>query len=1062
MSRPLLLGTGSLVVAALVVAACGSNPEVYGEDPQGWRAAQAGGGGEAGQGPTLGGFGGGGTPGKAGAGGGTPEPCGATPCPPWQHCEDDGALGRCAPNDCATLACDTSLVCETRPDGALCVPRCEDDVDCASSAYCDAASGECRDDACVPGSARCEGDSVVACAENGSGEVTRFTCGSPAPDAVSACTERLPGAASCPCRDDWDCPAFTACDVDQCAGTGVEPSCRLAPEPMKKVLPVNEITWGGTLADPRAAGSPLPDSAEVVLTPVVANLDDDNGDGLIDERDFPEILFTTFCASDYTKNGTLRAIHGGGPNKGKDFFASCGSMVWHEGRPPSDARCSCAEADLNSTASLAVGDLDNDGRPEIVALTETQRLRVYSATGESLFTAETHGLGANAAPTLANLDNAGLAEIVVGRNVYTLGRDNAGKLRFLDEFVGKDTSGANGQGPVSCVADVVGDRRQEILAGGTLYRWPHPPAGAASRADCKGNETDPDAVAWCRGLLPTVWKTGIDGFCAVADVLGANQKAAPGPANPLDGKPELVLVADGHVRVFDAATGAALRDLRGGDGGGAPNVDDFDGDGFPEIGTAFATGYVVFELQPATASCPAWPAPGDGPGNKPRRPPAASCLSDADCGNPAEFACNRGEGRCVCLHNGWVRTTQDGSSQVTGSSVFDFNGDGAAEVIYNDECYFRVYAGLDGDVAFEQPSESRTRIEYPIVADVDNDGNAEIVFSTSNESGFCARNGGGTSHRSEHNNGIEVWGDAADLWVSARRVWNQHAYHVTNVTEGGRLPAVEPPSWLSYNGRVYNTYRSNPRSSGIAPDLVAEALQVSSPDATCGQLSSLLDITVQLANRGDLRVGPGVRVAFHGVWATPPLDAPLGDAAGPLTATLTESLEPGDVALVTVSYDARFNAPGVLPTRVRAVVDEGSAARECHEDNNVVERAVEAGVALPDLSVQLGTVDLRDCPAPSLPTTVRNAGSVAVAGYLVRYFAGNPSAGGSVLGEVTRPVTLAPGTTDSFSFALQTLPGDRTVTVWAVVDPDNVVAECNDGNNRDSTDESVSCDGPPR
>ena len=55
----------------------------------------------------------------------------------------------------------------------------------------------------------------------------------------------------------------------------------------------------------------------------------------------------------------------------------------------------------------------------------------------------------------------------------------------------------------------------------------------------------------------------------------------------------------------------------------------------------------------------------------------------------------------------WQSTTQDGSSNVTGSSVFDFEGDGKAEVVYNDECYFRVYNGADGMVLFETPSSSK-------------------------------------------------------------------------------------------------------------------------------------------------------------------------------------------------------------------------------------------------------------------------------------------------------------------------------------------------------------------
>jgi hypothetical protein len=40
----------------------------------------------------------------------------------------------------------------------------------------------------------------------------------------------------------------------------------------------------------------------------VVQLDDDNCDGKISERDIPEIVFNTFASGEYTKVGTLHAI----------------------------------------------------------------------------------------------------------------------------------------------------------------------------------------------------------------------------------------------------------------------------------------------------------------------------------------------------------------------------------------------------------------------------------------------------------------------------------------------------------------------------------------------------------------------------------------------------------------------------------------------------------------------------------------------------------------------------------------------------------------------------------
>ena len=71
----------------------------------------------------------------------------------------------------------------------------------------------------------------------------------------------------------------------------------------------------------------------------------------------------------------MRAIHGGGPNKGADYFARCGTKLWTRAAPSSDP-CADAEPDGDSGAPMAVGDLDNDGVPEIVYTTHTNTFRI--------------------------------------------------------------------------------------------------------------------------------------------------------------------------------------------------------------------------------------------------------------------------------------------------------------------------------------------------------------------------------------------------------------------------------------------------------------------------------------------------------------------------------------------------------------------------------------------------------------------------------------------------------------------------------------------------------------
>jgi hypothetical protein len=42
--------------------------------------------------------------------------------------------------------------------------------------------------------------------------------------------------------------------------------------------------------------------------------------------------------------------------------------------------------------------------------------------------------------------------------------------------------------------------------------------------------------------------------------------------------------------------------------------------------------------------------------------------------------------------------------------------------------------------------------------------------------------------------------------VDTRRVWNQHAYAVTNVEDDGTIPTPMPPSW-----RTVGSFRANAR-----------------------------------------------------------------------------------------------------------------------------------------------------------------------------------------------------------------------------------------------------------
>ena len=104
---------------------------------------------------------------------------------------------------------------------------------------------------------------------------------------------------------------------------------------------------------------------------------------------------------------------------------------------------------------------------------------------------------------------------------------------------------------------------------------------------------------------------------------------------------------------------------------------------------------------------------------------------DLDCtGDPVPVElCKSGRDDCIL----WSMPVQDISSSVTGSSVFDFEGDCKAEVVYNDECYLYILSGEDGSELLKMENSSRTAAEYPLIVDVDADGNSEFIVPANDD-----------------------------------------------------------------------------------------------------------------------------------------------------------------------------------------------------------------------------------------------------------------------------------------------------------------------------------------
>ncbi len=731
--------------------------------------------------------------------------CGSTCCAEGEVCGTDT---QCCALDvlCGTVCCDSGQVCE----GAICR------LDCGTQT-------RCHDDA----------GAEVCCAD---GEV---------------CASDRCFAADTPCQDFIDCPAGQYCEptLGSCLPQPTGAEC--VSHPMGgAVVPTLLWHWDGT-------GAALPTYMQVMMAPMVANLNDDNGDGVADENDIPDVVFNSFAGGNYSNDGVLRAVRG-----------TDGASVFDVTDPA-----------LRTTpgAQVAIGDLDGDGWNEIVTCasdsTDNQGPLIAFRHDGTLFWRATDPSAqcGQAAPAIADLNGDGTPEVFVR---YTVLDGTTGELEWQHDCVGTGGWATSAHSPCdyTTAADLDGDGQLELVGGNVAYH-----ADGTTLYDRSADF--------------------LDGYPAVGDL-------------DLDGTPEVVVIqsafhpspyagdhwlralnADGTDRFgpIDLNAGHApaadvTADTVG--GGGPPTIANVDDDPEPEITSAGAYAYAVFD-------------------------PDGSLL--------------------------WSSLSDDRSSRKTGSSVFDFDGDGAAEVVYNDQYWLRVYDGRDGTVRFCQCNTSATLWEYPVIVDVDTDGHAEIVLASNDygagtascqpsaDLGTCE-----TDRIAAGDNlgthGIRVFASPSRDWVGTRRIWNQHTYHVTNVTERGAIPAHERPNW---SVPALNDFRLNvqPGATNL-PDLVPVDLAVS-----LTQCTSALELDFRVQNQGWSAVPAGAAVAVY-----------VEDGGSfTLVTRLTTSrvLLPGEFETFSVPFDLTGRDPGA-DTRFRVVVnDDGDPSTpdvvECRTDNDQAE-----------------------------------------------------------------------------------------------------------------------------
>lgn len=144
-------------------------------------------------------------------------------------------------------------------------------------------------------------------------------------------------------------------------------------------------------------------------------------------------------------------------------------------------------------------------------------------------------------------------------------------------------------------------------------------------------------------------------------------------------------------------------------------------------------------------------------------------------------------------------TTQDCSSLVTGLTSFDLNGDGKPEVLYSDEEYLRIFEVRNGalEIVYSIVNPSGTLLEYPVVADVDGDGYANILLSSNSYAAYGFYKDPGEENDlaiAVNTTGVRLFSSENETaWMPTRPIWNQYSFHPDLVSNGARM--ISSPSY---------------------------------------------------------------------------------------------------------------------------------------------------------------------------------------------------------------------------------------------------------------------------
>jgi hypothetical protein len=233
-------------------------------------------------------------------------------------------------------------------------------------------------------------------------------------------------------------------------------------------------------------------------------------------------------------------------------------------------------------------------------------------------------------------------------------------------------------------------------------------------------------------------------------------------------------------------------------------------------------------------------------------------IEELNCPSPACAGDIDGDGEMEVVHVGYLEVVafeadgtrrwtvgNDDPGGMTGCTTFDFDLDGAKEIVHTNENAIRILDGRTGEVLWEDLDWfTNTVLDVPLIADLDGDGSVELIVPSNGGPGYG-------------NTALRVYRNVNRDWPPGGPIWPSAAWSGTSLYADGTVPRHPDMPW-----ETTRVWRGQPEVFLTGSDVRVEVVDhcVSSCD-----LDAQVQLALRIVNGGPEEVHRPVPVAGYTV-----------------------------------------------------------------------------------------------------------------------------------------------------------------------------------------------------